>query len=181
MIECPGMFRFAAPPMTGAGWFLDVLGSTNIPCLGDGSNAHVPFVGESDGHLLQLSLVRNPACWLALCHLTLRGHSPDASVDGLDEFVGLDTRSLESFFHDYLTRRAGAITRLFNVYVADTVIRIEDMPYALLELMWSLNVPRTMLQDIVFPNLPVQPVVQPWLHEQLRYTDGELFERYDYW
>lgn len=133
------LFEFACPPRTGTCWFLKASQLAGLG-TGFGRQARVPFAKENDGSVLQVSLVRNPCDWLRSCWCGVTTGRIDRRRLGF--VAGLDFGSFDGFVRSYLEgQRPGAVGRLYDGYEADVRLRIEDMPWACIELFDSLGVP----------------------------------------
>ncbi len=177
-----GIFNFSAAPGTGVDWFMK---ATQQAGLGPGfrHRATVPFHAEHDHKLLRVTLVRHPCDWLADCYtqremfdnhqgLFSRFFINSLGTDnGFDRFVSL------ALFHI-----PGAIGELYSEYKADSVMRIEDQPWALIELLNTLGVPKQM-RDLV-KQVKRDNVTQPWdkgLRRRVIEAEKELVDAYDYY
>jgi hypothetical protein len=178
-----GLFEFAAPPRTGTHWFTEAVhraGFKHVPPY----TAHIPFPKKRDKEILRVSLVRNPVSWLESCYTVLKkglwmSHK-------LDEFRCLDCTTFDRFIRGYIKFLPGSVGKLFNEYQADSCLRIEDMPWALLELFRSLGVPKSMRITIV--GLMPQNTTnhydvkyKPHLRQMVVDVERELMEAYDYY
>lgn len=172
-----GLFDFAAPPMTGADWFLQ---AAQMCGLGPGFQHHAFEHFRGDDHKnLRVSLVRNPCDWLTMCFLEMRRGSVECNHMG--PFASFRRESLWSFAFDYLNKDPGAVGRLFKRYHADTCLRVEDMPWAFTELMESLCVPRQLYNKVSGLKRPVVPVnIDPELRAQICRAEEETMDAYDY-
>ena len=136
------LFHFAAPPRTGVRWFLK---AAQLIGLGPGfpHQAHMPFGPRGDnGRVLRVSMVRHPCTWLASCYSTIIRDGLQTNHVG--KFAGLDLTSFDAFLQSYLRTIPGSVGELYNGYMADSCMRIEDVPDAFLELADSLEVPRSL-------------------------------------
>jgi len=160
-IDMPKMFSFAAPPRTGVHWFIKAcseagiqtsLKSFKIAC----NVSYLLWPAENEKNDLRISLVRHPCCWLrsvfdafqavrmnpflnnaGLAHLQLYNFN-DCPLTNFDEFVSW-----------YLEKKAGEIGNIFNQYKADSRLRLEDMPWALVELLHAFGIEQHKLEQIV--------------------------------
>ncbi|KKK49758.1 hypothetical protein LCGC14_3131810, partial [marine sediment metagenome] len=103
------------------------------------------------------------------------------------ELSTLDFSSIDGFFDSYLEKAQGSVTALYNRYEADIVHRCEDIPWALLELLDTMEVPDIMkdrLRSLPFDLPPIvleKPSIDTWAKREIRKSEKEVFERYDYW
>jgi len=185
-VELP-FFHFAAPPRTGCNHFLGAcrtagLGRANI------EDALRHFLRENDGTKLRVSLIRHPCWWLAsvwsgLSEPDLKSNS-DVHFVG-PAFVGLDKSSFVAFVQSHLQSSPTGVSCLFDQYKADTRLRVEDMPWCLLELLETFEVPKVFL-DLVevywrSRQLEVLPEWTPHLYRQVLDAEVDFCEDYDYY
>jgi len=172
------LFTFACPPHTAADWFIKASQSIG---LGPGFRHHAYEQFQGTAHSqLRVSLVRHPCSWLGECWLSLRKNEVESNHTGYFSMLPKDT--FHQFVQGYLAKDPGSISRLYNRYEADTCIRVEDLPWAFLELAESLGVPEVMLSKARRLVPPVQAVQLPdHLHRQVIDAEREVVESYDYW
>lgn len=184
MIRYDGCFDFSCPPRTGTAW---VLGACQLAGLGPGfrHQAHVPFPVREHHDTLRVTLVRHPCDWLASCYAVIKRGSMD--TNHLGAFEGLGRSCFDDFVRAYCYNMEGGIGKLFHIYIqgADSCLRIEDMPWALLELLESCGVPEdarkrfaTLGKQNVSPSLPT------WdnkLRKRVLEAEGEIVEHFDYY
>ena len=175
-------FFFAAPPRTGNAWILKACQTVGLG-IKVAEDAHVPFPKErGKNELFRVSLVRNPTDWLRSCYTALA--NGELRSESVSAFGLLPRDSFSEFVQKYLYLMPGGIGNLFKCYKADSYLRIEDMPWAFLELLEGLGVPKA-LRDRC-KELPKQNVSQysPRWELQLRarviQAERELCETYDY-
>jgi len=77
----------------------------------------------------------------------------------------------------------GRITELYNKYKADVVLRVEDAPWSFIELAQSLNTDPTLVSTL--RRLPVNRecglAVPNWVAREIKETEADVYEAYDYW
>lgn len=171
------VFQFAAPPGTGVAWFLKAM---QIAGYGPGFRAvaHVSFGGPSEP--LRVSLVTNPFDWLYRAYLSFEEYS---SVVGMHD---VDRKSFSRFVGSFLSKRGFSLSDVFDRYKADIVLRLEDMPWALIELLEAVGTETRLLNQVnTLSGLKKYPVVSTdcrservW--RQVREKEWDLFDRYDY-
>ncbi len=170
------IFHFAAPPRTGVGWFI---AAAQLAGLGPGfrHHAHVPFGRRVDE--FRASLVRHPCDWLASCYAAKGRWS-----NGLAPFGRLDLRTWDGFVRSYLRRRRGAVGRLYNGYEADAVMRIEDAPWAMIELLEEFGVEKALRENcLLLDRKPSSRWRSRWddgLRREVLEAEREVCEKYDY-
>lgn len=128
-----GSFLFAAPPLSGAAWFVRACEFAEVrrrnPRGRDpASEVWGPFA-DAQGRL-KVSVVRNPCDWLADLWVDQEPEGEFTSDVLNDTFTG--------FVHRYLRRIPGAVGRTFLGYRADTYLRIEDCPLAMVMLLLTV-------------------------------------------
>lgn len=171
------LIQFACPPHVGAEWFIK---TAQLAGFGPGfaHSAYEPFPpSRSSGTILRVSLVRNPADWLVeyfdnWC-LATNHVGPLARLPKVD---------WEGFLCSYLQEHQGYIGRMYQGYESDTVLRIEDMPWALLELLRSLGIGEEYLNLVRRRRAPACPVRQ-WdlgLRKRVLEAERETCNAYDY-
>lgn len=136
------LFRFASAPRTGTTWFLKACSAVGLG-VGFKASAHTPH-NPKDRTSFKVSLARNPCDWLASYYTAI--HRGCTNVTCVDRFMKMRDDSYESFVLSYLTMMPGAIGEMLTEYNADSYLRIEDMPWAFVELLESLGVPRHLRQ-----------------------------------
>lgn len=134
-------FVFASPPRTGISWFTKAcekvgLTSTSL------DRAYFPF-SSLENTSYKVSLVRHPYYWLvSYYYKASKDKLGIPELDALGEVANRDSiTSHRDFLISYLNSCSGQVGRIFNLYEADTCLRIEDMPFAAVELFLSLGVP----------------------------------------
>lgn len=182
-VDFGGLFQFAAPPHTGGPWLLNgLLGIGMASASSEGRclkkmliEVERPWVNCENG--VRLTFVCNPITWLMACHsFPNRQNLPH-------DFAGLQsTETFEAFAHQYLMTCPGAITRLFGMYEAGVVQRLEDQPMAFAEFAESIGVPDAFVQKIRRRAGPCSgSFCGGWLRTELRRADEKIFDLYDYW
>lgn len=173
-----GSFEFAAPPGVGADWVMRALLKAGIqrPLGGEywSSFDFSPHRQKS----LRVSMVRHPCDLLAVCWREM-----NEEVNGRPlPFSALRRDSFDAFVRDFLLSHPGRIGRLFDLYQADTCMRYEDQPWALLELLESVGVPAQMRKFAKKVPRPPSPIIR-WdksLRRRVVESEKETMEKYDY-
>lgn len=171
------IFQVACPPLTGAKWLVQ---AAQLCGLGPGFTEHIYglFPKEHSG-LLRVSLVRHPCDWLTACYAHFQQGDSWGS-NHMQPFPGLCRDSLEAFVWNYL-QHPGCIGQLFDQYEADTCLRIEDMPWAFLEVLRSLDVPRVLIGRLTGKPRLTPSAFSPELRGLILQAEENFAERYDYW
>lgn len=175
------LFQFSCPPRTGTAWFIQ---AAQLAGLGPGfkRNAHAPFPAERKREVLRVSLVRHPCEWLASCYAALQEGGPD--VGHLGRFARLNGASFDDYVRSYLREVPGAVGRLYAEYRADSFLRLEDMPWALVELLEAAGVPKVFRGMV--SRLPRQnpsastPRWDPSLRRRVLDAERRTLEDFDY-
>lgn len=187
-------FQFACPPRTGTLWALKAMATVDfskyhfIHSRKNTDNlvreTHVPFPKTNNQNKIKVSLVRHPCDWLTSYYLNWNKMELGTCFASL-EFNPLFRTSFIDFVQDYLYRAKGAVGRLYNKYQADTCLRIEDCPWAMLEFLSCYKeLSNDVANEIVkLPKQNISPTTVEWdpkLHKRVMEVEKELTERYDY-
>jgi len=186
-----GSFCFASPPRTATSWFKTVCLKADI--LHDGRGASF-IPSNARGERLSVSLVRHPYDWLssfyhAWGHGSLfRSHT--GYVEKVDKFTCLANRTLTftMFMDDYFSKMPGAVGEMFASYNSSTVMRLEDLPWAVVEFFQSLGFNGSALNDVAqTPPLNESKKSRPfskkppkWLRSAVCEAESEFCDLYDY-
>lgn len=171
------LFQYYAPRDVGNHWFREackIVGLTECYVPGGFAERYVPggFSEDTQSHVLKVSTVRHPCDWFRLGFYTTNRDKGNASI------------TFASFVEQYLQNQPGELSRRFDQYQADTVLRVEDLPWAFLELMEMLGCPETQRKRL--EDHPISPTFTPpieWdpiLRKQFMESERDLCERYDY-
>jgi len=186
-------FDFAAPPLTGVIWFTSATkcyGLVHEPAKSflDTLRASLrPFDNTQDSSRIRISLVLNPSTWLAVCYNVLCGYErkEHGPIDlCFNPFKQLNIKSIEHFATDYLKKIPGSISKMFDSYEADSCIKVEDLPHAFEELMFSLGYePTSINYPLLAKALPKYLITQlPFeLHDKVIQAEKEFCLKYDYY
>jgi len=176
-------FFFAAPPRTGSTWFIK---SASIVCLGDAqkSKLHEPPSIIWNGFLV--SLVRHPYNWLCSYFLALEGGKTGVHcVDVLANYARTSS-DVDEFILQYLKYCPGEVGRIFDRYMASSVLRLEDFPWNAIEFFESVGVKSE--DALKVKNITPQNVRKGHVHivnknlkKQVVETERKLCERYEYY
>ncbi len=176
-------FQFAAPPRTGTAWFIEAM-----RCIGfetyQVEQSQVPF-DDNRQTPIRVSIVRHPVGWLYSYYLALVSYPPRPLRSVFLEFAGLDFCSLDDFITGYVQTRSGAIGRVFAQYEADTVMKLQDMPWALMEFAKSLELAEdgiAKIADLKPINVSNKlPRIDGSLRRLIMQAEEEFCKRYDYY
>jgi hypothetical protein len=178
-----GDFQFASAPATGEKWFLQAartVGLKEVPK----EYACIPFSKKRTGanlNKLRVSMVRHPCAWLMSCYDGLKADEISSNRVGVvSEF---NRQSFETFVQDFLLCDPGVIERLFDEYQSDTVMRLEDQPWAIVEFLMSLKIERHVAWKVSQCPKP-KPKYYKWSHQLFRLVvnaEKVLCERFNYY
>lgn len=118
VIDC-GQFVFACPPNVGEGWFL---AAAQLCGLGTGFR-HQAHSGFRATHLPKMSMICHPCDWLAW------------------DYASKGYNGWNRYFRSYVFNPPGHVARIFRAFGAEVVFRYEDLPWAFVQLLESLDVP----------------------------------------
>ncbi len=180
-------FQFACPPRVGTSWFLK---AAQLSGFGSAhkDHAHAPFHDGRRADQFRVTLVRHPCDWLASCYVAIRDR--DADVFQLGTLATLDVeQGFDFFVREYLYNKImeGWITKLYNDYTleANSILRIEDMPWAFVELMEALEVPDIMKRRCIgLAKQNVSKSVPQWnekLRAEVMDAEREVVESFEYY
>ena len=131
---------------------------------------------------LRVSLVRHPCDWLASCWSALRDGSRDVNHVGM--FSRLAGGTFDEWIRNYLNLMPGAVGDLYAKYRADSYLRLEDMPWALVELLEALGVPevfRGLVAGLPRRNRSAStPRWDPSLRRRVLEAERKTLEDFDY-
>ncbi len=174
-------FQFATPPLTGGSWFVR---AAQLAGLGLAWPIHAvePFSESNDGTTLRVSLARHPLDWLEQCYDAMKHNG--VKRPRLRRFTELRLDSPGDFLRDYLDKLPGSISELYDEYRADTVLRIEDMPWALTELLEGLGIDPVLRDNATRMAVPTgewkNAEVDPGLRRSLMNAERKISDAYDY-
>lgn len=181
MIDC-GDFQFACPPLTGGGWFVDNLKRVGVSYkLTDGLfSLFQPFPYTNNGsNSLKVSLVRHPCDWLSHNYQDIKNSGYIGMKTPFLELLSVNT--LEDFVRDYLMFCPGEMAKLFLSYEADTFMRIEDMPWAMVEFLEMIGIerPHNLSKTTTVQLGP--PIMDKNLRRQILTAERRLADAFDYY
>jgi hypothetical protein len=170
-----GRIKFAAPPFVGAEWFVRAM---QLAGFGPGFSNKAYGLFKENGRSteeLRVTLVRNPLDWIEATYLNTR-----------------DCLTCKGNFQAHVRRfidNPGTVTNLYDQYQADLVLRIEDTPWCLVELLSSCGVneehrelvsqtrPRTAHELALVRSSRWTPQLRQLVVE----AEKKTMDRYDYW
>ena len=188
------LFDFACPERTGGLWFWKAsqlaglgIGFTRAYELEDAPKIQTRFSRVNKDNKLRVSLVRHPCDWLASFYASFpKRPKKGVCLIGPCPIAGFDVH-VEKIL-DYLENPRScigfSIKGMFNAYKADVVVRLEDMPWAYIELLESLGVGEEYRDNVrqlkpqnVSTNLPKW---NPELRKRVMKAEKEMCDEYEY-
>lgn len=175
------LFDFATAPRTGSTWFIKAAEEAG---LGTGSkfSVHTPMEGKSR-QKLAVSLVRHPCEWLRSYYDAI--FPGKIGVDAVDQLADLTATTFEQFVDRYLKHVPGQVGKIFQAYPADVFMKIEDQPWALIELLISYGVPPRQyhsLRSLTPQNGTKHPSQwPPGLFEEVAQAEDYAINHWEYW
>lgn len=172
------LFEYAAPPLVGRNWIVDVACTSSAALHWNAPDMIEPWPLGSKGEKLRVSMVEHPISWL--------GFYWDMECPLLNN--DFDTLSLKyhenvtAFLQDYLASGV-TLAAVYNRYEASVVQRIEDQPTAMAELLGSLNAPKSATDRMLKLPVPLtsKHPIPEWAWPEIRRKEQEVFDRYEYW
>lgn len=181
MIQFNG-FVFASPPRTASTWFVKACYECGLGAKQQ-SKVHEPPPADWNGYYV--SLVRHPYDWLVSYHLALEGGY--TGIDCVDVFSSLSKESgdVYEFLARYLDEMPGTVGEMFSNYKASTIMRVEDLPWAVIELLESLGVKSKITSKLLeFPAVNCRRghahVLDKELRKKIVKAEDAFCEQYDY-
>jgi hypothetical protein len=175
-----GCFYFAAPKFCSGVWFYEMMEAAGFLMPLANGRIESPFLIESTDKL-KVSLVENPIKWLTQCHNAIESRM----LYDLLPFTDLPSQSFEGFLRSYVHECPGAVGELFDRYKADSIIRVEDLPWALVDLLSALKVEQsrtnlitTVKRVVVSGNFTHK--IDASLRNRVLDAERSLCERYDF-
>lgn len=176
-----GLFDFASPPRTASRWI------QHAACLAGltqhGSGVHFPHADVA-ANTIRVTCVRKPCSWMASYHASI--FPGVIGVDCVDAFRTPSDHddSFDMFVRHYLRCLPGGVGRMFQQYHADICLRVEDLPWAFIDLLKSLGVPK-MLRERCFFSGPIniskeQPLWSPSLRARVLDMESVFLDQMEY-
>jgi|15BtaG_2_1085339.scaffolds.fasta_scaffold00099_12 hypothetical protein len=129
-------FSFAAAPRTASTWFIQACDAAGfVSKEGNVFSKHAP---DTDPGIYKVSMVRRPVDWLQSIYYSLSGGLiGELQFDAISMFAR-NAINVEDFFEKYL-QSEHRVADAFNVYQPNSVVRVEDLPWAAVELFESFG------------------------------------------
>jgi len=135
-----GLFRFASPPRTATSWIKQAAVMCGLTEL-EPNKVHVPH-DLAEKNTIKLSTVRHPCSWLASYYVEI--YPGVVGIPEVDCFrPSLCIPTFDAFVRSYLMDLC-SVGLMFKAYNADVCLRVEDLPWAFIEFLESLGVPKKM-------------------------------------
>ena len=178
-----GQFQFASPPRMGCTWFMHAAGMASFtPDAVGKTTAHTP--GDIGVNGMCVVMARNPYTWLSSYYHAMEGGAINVSVVDIPfARIAKEATSFGAFVAKYLDTIPGAIGKMHDAYKANTVIRLEDLPWAATEF-FQIVKPHANYEAIlkappINVNSTVCPKV-PMLRKAVMQAEKDYCERYEY-
>lgn len=175
-----GHFCYAAPPRTGVLWFIRACDASGVkPAEYDNRACVEPPHGNGR---FTVTVVRNPYDWLVSYYHAYRGGPTGIPV--VDQFAGLARQAgdVGRFVQLVARHKPGSVGGMFDAYRATSVVRLEDMPWALIELLASFGVDAVAAEYLapcnVYQGLPHRPDKR--IRAELLAAEADFCGRYNY-
>jgi hypothetical protein len=106
---------------------------------------HIP--PDENQHFL-LTIVRHPFTWLNSYYRQIKGGFINQKE--VDELAPLarESASFEHFVRKYINQKPGHVWEMVKAYRANTIIRIEDLPWAAVDFFITLGVPKNLRKKV---------------------------------
>ncbi len=177
-------FFFAAPPKTGSTFFIKAAAEIG---LGDAQKAELhipPPLTNWSGFLV--STVRHPYEFLCSYYLSLKGGATGvACVDVLMDHARTSLDA-DEFVSKYLKHCPGEVGKIFDRYRANSVLRLEDFPWNIIEFFETIGVQHNEAWKIssMTPQNARKGhphIVNKDLRKQVVIAEKDICERYEYY
>lgn len=164
-------FGFAAPCNVGALWFVKNL-QANLPLVGiPASEIDCPF--PLDYNKYALSIVRHPFDWLS--EFYQRRPQKASRNKHIYELRCVTTR-VRSFtnFIEVCAKNKGCVANVFDAYKTTSVIRYEDIPWAVVEFLQTLGFSEEQSKAVLKEYLPFQLTINDSVEEPQAFYEEKL-------
>ena len=179
-----GLFFFASPPRTATTWVRKATMEAGILRNADRVKVHVPHE-DRPSSVLRIACVRHPCDWLRSYYTSV--YPGKVGVECVDVFrPAAGAKDFDEFVRYVLSLGPGAVGGMFRAYNADVILRVEDLPWAFVEFLESLAVPRKLRERCLSLNRqnPTKPELFPTWHPSLKarvlQSEAEMVDRYEY-
>lgn len=183
MIRYGDRYVFASAPRMGTTYFLKAMAMVGFK-EGFKAHAHNPIETKGPADFV-ITLVRHPVHWLRSYYQALKGGKCGVSIVDELAMASREAEDFSAFVRTYLKKHAGHVGEIVAAYKADSVFRVEDFPWNLLEWFDSLGIHKSVASKIRF--LTPQNVWKgedPPLSKRLRNrvleAESDLCELYEY-
>lgn len=175
-------FVFASPPRTGSSWFMAAAEMSGMKKL-EGVLPHHPPPAKHDGFVV--SIVRHPYEWLISYYRALGGSEIGVPEVDVLAHCGRLARNTDEFLQLYLTNHRGCVGKIFDVYAAATVYRVEDFPWCALELFHACGADMQQLSkaakiEIQNHHEYIPEALDPKIRTMVMRAERDFCQRYDY-
>lgn len=172
-------FDLAAPPRTGGAWALRAAERAGLAAVGGDGLCLPTFAGG-----YSVVVVRHPFTWLQSYYAAGAPPCPGPS-EQLAE-IAKHAGDVRAFIHNYLLLIPGTVSAIFDCYRADTVLKIEDFPWGMFELLCAADVNESVAYTAI-RGLPVtnpgayQALDNPALRKSVYKAELQFCDRYEYY
>jgi len=173
-------FVLASAPRTGTTWFRKAAADVGLGAPAK-FNVHIPPPEDYTGFVV--TLVRHPYDWLVSYYLSLKGGA--IGVPAVDQFCNIARGSygVYDFLAQYVRLFPGEVSKMFDLYRASSVLRLEDFPWAVISFFETIDatIP-TSLKDTPLQNARKGEYHIPnkKLKQQVVEAEADFCERYEY-
>lgn len=173
-------FSYAAPPATGERWIFNCI--KQIYGTQDEFNLQEIITPcKFDAKTISLTSVRHPCEWLRVYYENFYKRKIFLGFPLIDELSIFPNLTWEEFITMYIDQYPGRITEIFNLYPSSSVMRFEDQPWVLIEILKTLGIPRKDYLFLRFANSPRNFVQwEKALKRKMKDIEREVIECYGY-
>jgi len=179
-----GRIQLAVPPRCGTTWALHAAHAAGLGTHTK-TTAHIPFDHQGrTSRQLQVTIVRHPADWLASFWTAI--YTGKIGVPCVDRFsdVAIESKDFTGFILNYVEKCPGTVGSMFEAYRANTYLRLEDMPWAWIDMLRSVGVSKGAAEQVRkigrINQSTGKPVVTKMLREVITRSEQVMMDAFDY-
>jgi hypothetical protein len=182
-------FSFASAPRTASTWFSAACKEAGLEeKSGNVFSKHEP---DPDPGMYKVSIVRHPARWLQSVYYSIGGGLIGSHEFDSISILARNAVDITDFFRKYL-ESDHTVAAVFDGYQPNSVMRVEDMPWAAIELLESFGVkeedllplrdftPINATKVLAFPEKKF-PAIDKKLRRAVFEKERDFCERCEYW